>query len=143
MTRKDPKALLGRVIGDPTKPTAEASAMPAVRGGVDKSAPRPPRRAQSRQTAPAESQPAPSPAPPPPLTTGKTAAIWLDDEDRAILRKASILALKQGLKPSDSLILRAALRMMPLSPHLMDQMQELIERDGRKRRHQKQASKGL
>jgi hypothetical protein len=58
------------------------------------------------------------------------------------LRKASILALKQGLKPSDSLILRAALRMMPLSPHLIDQMQELGERDGRKLRHQKQASRG-
>ena len=125
MANKGRKAPLGRRPNDPTGPAAKV-APPSVR------------RARARPTAPAGSQP----ARPPRVTTGKTAAIWLDDEDRAILRKASILALEQGLKPSGSLILRAALRMMPLSPHLMDWMQELIGRDGRKRRHQKQAGRG-
>src|SRR5437868_3272796 len=141
MAKKDTRAPLGRLNDDPTAPATKGAAIPAVRNGADKAARRSPRRARARQTARAESQPAPSSRPPPCVTTGKTAAIWLDDEDRAILRKASILALKQGLKPSDSLILRAALRMMPLSPHLIDQMQELGERDGRKLRHQKQASR--
>jgi hypothetical protein len=129
MAKKDTRAPLGRFNDGPTAPATKGSAPPAaVRKGADKPARRPPRRARAGQTAPAESQPAPSLGLPPRVTTGKTAAIWLDDEDRAILRKASILALKQGLKPSDSLILRAALRMMPLGPQLMERMQELIGR---------------
>jgi len=96
-------------------------------------------RMHQKPAAPAKNSPAAAPAARP-VPTGKTSAFWLDDEDRHILREASIMALSQGLRPSDSLILRAALRLMPRDPRLIEQLQALIERDGRKRRHQRKAS---
>ena len=36
-----------------------------------------------------------------------------DDEDRAIFREVGMNLYSQGIKPSDNLVLRAALRLMP------------------------------
>jgi hypothetical protein len=69
--------------------------------------------------------------------TGRTAAFWLDANDRALFHEAGMMLYAQGIKPSDSLILRAALRLMPRDHRLLDQVRELLERDGRKLRHQK------
>lgn len=81
-------------------------------------------------------QPKPEPKNPP-LTTGKTAAIWLDEQDRAVLREVSVLALNEGLKPSDSVIVKAALGLLPRGPQLLEQIRQVMDRDGRKLRHQK------
>lgn len=70
-------------------------------------------------------------------TTGKPAAVWFDDEDRAILRELSVLMLNQGIDPSHSLIVRVLLRLAPRDASLIDQARELIARDGRKLRHRK------
>src|SRR3974377_1474690 len=43
-------------------------------------------------------------------SSGRQAAFWLDDEDRAIFREVGMNLYSQGIKPSDNLVLRAALR---------------------------------
>jgi hypothetical protein len=98
--------------------------------------------AASPPVAPAKQQQEASIAPgrpPASVTTGKPAAVWFDDEDRAILRELSVMVLQHGLDPSHSLLLRALLRVAPRDERLIEQVRELIERDGRKLRHQKPA----
>ena len=69
--------------------------------------------------------------------SGKQAAFWLDDEDRAIFHETGMLLYSQGIKPSHNLVLRAAIRMIPRDHRLVEKVRELIEKDGRKVRHQK------
>jgi hypothetical protein len=69
--------------------------------------------------------------------SGKQAAFWLDDEDRAILHEMGMLLYSQGVKPSHNLVIRAAIRMVPKDHRLFEKIQELIEQDGRKIRHRK------
>ena len=69
--------------------------------------------------------------------SGKQAAFWLDDEDRAIFHETGMLLYSQGIKPSHNLVLRAAIRMIPRDHRLVEKVRELIEKDGRKLRHQK------
>jgi len=77
----------------------------------------------------------------PGISSGRQAAFWLDDEDRSIFREVGMLLYTQGIKPSDNLVFRAALRLMPRDHRLMEQIQLLVERDGRRLRHRdKQAS---
>jgi hypothetical protein len=73
-----------------------------------------------------------------PANTRKTAAFWLDDEDRSLFRELTVTAVQHGIRPSDSLIVRAALRLVLRDPRMVEQMRELLEQDGRKTRHQKQ-----
>jgi hypothetical protein len=70
--------------------------------------------------------------------SGRQAAFWLDDEDRKIFREVGMLLYQQEIKPSDNLILRAAIRLMPTDHRLVEQVRLLLERDGRKLRHQNQ-----
>ena len=74
---------------------------------------------------------------PRPTGSGKQAAFWLDDEDRAIFHETGMLLYSQGIKPSHNLVLRAAIRMIPRDHRLVEKVRELIEKDGRKLRHQK------
>ena len=92
-----------------------------------------------REQIPKTSKPARKPAQPTPAGTssGRQAAFWLDDEDRGIFREVGMLLYQQGIKPSDNLILRAALRLMPTDHRLIEKVHELLERDGRKLRHQR------
>ena len=69
------------------------------------------------------------------ISSGRQAAFWLDDEDRGIFREVGMLLYTQGIKPSDNLILRAALRLMPRDHRLMEQIRVLVEKDGRRLRH--------
>lgn len=72
--------------------------------------------------------------------TGKQAAFWLDDEDRAIFHEMGMLLYSQGIKPSHNLVLRAAIRMVPRDHRLVEKVRELMETDGRKVRHQKKSA---
>ena len=89
------------------------------------------KKAKARPTKPGTSRPGTEPAakrqPPPPTpaatsngATGKTAAFWIDDEDRELLRQAAMLLLGAGIRPSDSLTLRAALRLLPMNTTFLD-----------------------
>jgi len=71
----------------------------------------------------------------PGISSGRQAAFWLDDEDRSIFREVGMLLYTQGIKPSDNLVFRAALRLMPRDHRLMEQIQLLVEKDGRRLRH--------
>ena len=73
-------------------------------------------------------------------SSGRQAAFWLDDEDRAIFREVGMNLYSQGIKPSDNLVLRAALRLMPRDHRLIEQIRILLEHDGRKLRHRRNAS---
>jgi hypothetical protein len=73
-------------------------------------------------------------------SSGRQAAFWLDDEDRAIFREVGMNLYSQGIKPSDNLVLRAALRLMPRDHRLTEQIRILLEHDGRKLRHRKESS---
>lgn len=93
---------------------------------------------------------APSPAPePPPIApapprlpapahsgTAKNTAFWLDAEDRQLFQELSIFLYSHGIKPSNNLLLRAALRLVPRDHQLVDQVNSLLAKDGRKLRHQ-------
>jgi len=67
--------------------------------------------------------------------TGKQAAFWLNDEDRAIFNELVMLLRSQGVKASENLVLRAALRMVPKDYRLVEKIRELMQNDGRKLRH--------
>ena len=71
-------------------------------------------------------------------SSGRQAAFWLDDEDRAIFREVGMNLYSQGIKPSDNLVLRAALRLMPRDHRLIEQIRILLENDGRKLRHRRE-----
>jgi hypothetical protein len=73
-------------------------------------------------------------------SSGRQAAFWLDDEDRGILREVGMSLYAQGIKPSDNLVLRAALRLMPRDHRLIEQIKVLLERDGRRVRHRDKAA---
>jgi hypothetical protein len=73
-------------------------------------------------------------------SSGRQAAFWLDDEDRGILREVGMSLYAQGIKPSDNLVLRAALRLMPRDHRLIEQIKALLDRDGRRVRHREKGS---
>jgi hypothetical protein len=73
-------------------------------------------------------------------SSGRQAAFWLDDEDRGILREVGMTLYAQGIRPSDNLVLRAALRLMPRDHRLIEQIRVLLQRDGRRVRHRDKAS---
>ena len=96
-------------------------------------------REKRKRTTSKKSQPAVAVLPG--ISSGRQAAFWLDDEDRSIFREVGMLLYTQGIKPSDNLVFRAALRLMPRDHRLMEQIQLLVEKDGRRLRHRdKQAS---
>jgi hypothetical protein len=83
------------------------------------------------------STPHPNSAPDKPALSGKPAAVWFDDEDRALLRELSVLLLNHAVDPTHSLIVRTLLRLAPRDETLIDQARKLIALDGRKLRHRK------
>jgi hypothetical protein len=124
MNKKDLLTKINENVHKPATGPPKATAATAVK----------PRRARSAKSKPVESGQTSGAA-----GTGRTAAFWLDADDRALFHEAGMMLYAQGIRPSDSLILRAALRLMPRDHRLLDQVRELLERDGRKLRHQKPA----
>lgn len=131
--------MLAQIKGNTTsEPKAEPSTIPL--GGV---------KLQVRKTGHTELSPEPvhaAPAEPDPRrkpsqSGGKPAAFWLDDTDRAILREFGVMMYAEGIKPSDSLVARAGLRLLPRDHRFMDTVRQLVEQDKRRVRHQKPAEK--
>lgn len=76
--------------------------------------------------------------------TGRPIGFWGDDEDRRILREFALVLYQAGLKPSESLAIRAALRLVSQEHRfgeLVEQARAVLERDGRRLRHQKGSTK--
>ena len=121
-------AQIGKNI-EPAKPVPAQSPVEVKPVAVTVAVVEKPKKATARPTKHEESTPAPG--------TGKQAAFWLDDEDRALFHECSMLLYSQGIKPSHNLILRAALRLVPSDHRLTEKVKELLAQDGRKLRHQR------
>jgi predicted nucleic acid-binding protein len=86
-------------------------------------------------------RPLPEPVPVQPETAaarpktrrGKAVQFWLHDEDRKLIRELAAYLSTQGLRPTDSLIVRAALRLAPADARLLEAFREALSQDGRYR----------
>ena len=132
---KNKKDLIAQISQNLVEPAPAAPKTATATKATPRSAKKPDSSesdAQRRQGKEAEVTEAPRPT-----GSGKQAAFWLDDEDRAIFHETGMLLYSQGIKPSHNLVLRAAIRMIPRDHRLVEKVRELIEKDGRKVRHQK------
>jgi hypothetical protein len=71
---------------------------------------------------------------PAPARTGKQAQFWLHEEDRRLIRELSSWLASQGVRPTDSLVVRAALRIAQGGEALLAAYHEAAARDGRLKR---------
>lgn len=84
--------------------------------------------------------PVPSATPPPATAAakparriGKPVQFWLHDEDRKLVRELSAWLAGQGIRPTDSMVVRAALRMAKAGGPLLDAYRQSALLDGRLR----------
>jgi len=62
---------------------------------------------------------------------GKPVQFWLHDEDRKIVRELAAWLAGQGLRPTDSMVIKAALRMSKTGGELLEAYQQAAQLDGR------------
>jgi hypothetical protein len=125
----DKKALIAQITENVRVPPVQEGSHQEQKPALEQKRPRV-SRVKSKPVAPAAAG----------TSSGRQAAFWLDDEDRAIFREVGMNLYSQGIKPSDNLVLRAALRLMPRDHRLIDQIRILLENDGRKLRHRRNDS---
>ena len=68
---------------------------------------------------------------------GKPVQFWLHDEDRKLVRELSAWLAGQGERPTDSLVIRSALRMANTSVELLKAFRQASQLDGRLKQHKK------
>jgi len=66
---------------------------------------------------------------------GKPVQFWLHDEDRKIVRELAAWLAGQGLRPTDSMVIKAALRMSKTGGELLEAYQQAAQLDGRLKQH--------
>lgn len=67
---------------------------------------------------------------------GKPVQFWLHEEDRKIIRELSAWLAGQGIRPTDSMVIRAALRVSRTGSDLLHAYKQAMELDARfKRKH--------
>ena len=125
----DKKALIAQITENVRVPPVQEGSHQEQKPALEQKRPRV-SRVKSKPVAPTAAG----------TSSGRQAAFWLDDEDRAIFREVGMNLYSQGIKPSDNLVLRAALRLMPRDHRLIDQIRILLENDGRKLRHRRNDS---
>lgn len=105
-------------------------------------------------SAPLPAEPEPKPPPtatpaesrrkePRPVTTaekpkrrkGKQVQFWFHEEDGRLVRELAAWLAGQGLRPTDSLVIRAALRTAQTGAGLLQAYRRAAELDGRLKRH--------
>jgi hypothetical protein len=62
---------------------------------------------------------------------GKPVQFWLHDEDRKILRELAAWLAGQGLRPTDSMVIKSALRMSKTGGELLEAYRQASQLDGR------------
>ena len=98
--------------------------------------PQPEPPAQSVTSAPA-ARPKAHPAKHVKSRVGKPVQFWLHDEDRKLVRELSAWLAGQGERPTDSLVIRSALRMANTSGELLKAFRQASQLDGRLKQHKK------
>ena len=66
---------------------------------------------------------------------GKPVQFWLHDEDRQLVRELAAWLAGQGIRPTDSMVIRAALRMAKTGGELLDAARQAAQLDGRLKQH--------
>ena len=87
-------------------------------------APQPP-----EQTAVAAADPVPK------SRVGKPVQFWLHEEDRRLVRELAAWLAGQGLRSTDSLVIRSALRTAKTGGELLDAYRQAAQLDGRLKQH--------
>jgi len=72
---------------------------------------------------------------PPASRVGKPVQFWLHDEDRQIVRELAAYLSGQGIRSTDSMVIRAALRMAKTGAELLDAYRQAAQLDGRLKQH--------
>jgi hypothetical protein len=65
---------------------------------------------------------------------GKPVQFWMHDEDRKLVRELSAWLAGQGIRPSDSMVIRAALRFAKTGGGLIEAYWQAAKLDGRIKR---------
>ena len=65
---------------------------------------------------------------------GKPVQFWMHDEDRKLVRELSAWLAGQGLRPTDSMVIRAVLRLAKTGSGLIEAYWEAAKLDGRLKR---------
>ena len=71
---------------------------------------------------------------------GKPVQFWLHEEDRRIIRELSAWLAAQGIRPTDSMVIRAALRVSRTGSELLEAYKQATELDARFKRKDRLAS---
>jgi len=66
---------------------------------------------------------------------GSPVQFWFHDEDRRLLRELAAWLAGQGLRPTDSMVIRAALRTAKTGGELLQAYRQASELDGRLKQH--------
>jgi hypothetical protein len=89
---------------------------------------------QRKNVAPPEASPVPAEQPPTPAKRGRVGRpvqFWMHEEDLRILRELSAWLAAQGIRTSDSLVIRATLRSARTGSELLQCYREAANLDGR------------
>lgn len=66
--------------------------------------------------------------------TGKPSQFWMHDEDRKLVRELSAWLAGQGIRPTDSMVIRAVLRLAKTGNGLIEAYWQAAKMDGRIKR---------
>jgi hypothetical protein len=66
---------------------------------------------------------------------GKPVQFWLHDEDRQIVRELAAYLAGQGIRSTDSMVIRAALRTAKTGAELLGAYRQAAQLDGRLKQH--------
>jgi hypothetical protein len=66
---------------------------------------------------------------------GKPVQFWLHDEDRQMVRELAAWLAGQGLRPTDSMVIRSALRTAKTGGDLLEAYRQAAQLDGRLKQH--------
>jgi hypothetical protein len=77
-------------------------------------------------------------SPLPKSNRGKPAQFWLHDEDRRLVRELAAWLAGQGVRSTDSLVIRAALRATKTGQEFLDAYHHASRLDGRLKSHKDQ-----
>ena len=117
--------LLAAIKRQPTMPTPE-KVDPAVVPAAQLKSPGPIRQAHPKKSTAAKNEE---------VKRGKPVQFWMHDEDRKLVRELSAWLAGQGVRPSDSMVIRAALRLARTGSGLLDAYWQAAKLDGRIKRN--------
>lgn len=97
---------------------------------------------RARPATPPAAAPAETVTAPAVVRGGKAVQFWLHEDDRRQIRELAAYLSSQGERPTDSLIVRAALRVVQSDARLVAAFREALSQDGRYRPRNQAESAG-